>query len=434
MAELDGLTATEIDEDVLSMFGRGTHNDVGVAPETIMPNGKTDVEDLADIDTLSDVFVENLHRFVDQELGMPHLTLEDGRPFFGMMVSDPDVQNFFRNSSTQFNTTLDSAFQGKQWEHPIYKKFINEYYGVRFMKYGWMDSNDGRDEYADHMSVNKHICGSPYEPRAKILAACKGDQTISQLRVRDRGAYDLTTPGNRSGLDGSEDTYNIYVSVGATHFPFYADDGSTSIGADSYNAKVLTATETANSYAGSLSNGDLVGRLQIGEGDDVGSKYKILYTGPVFVGYVQIGTNKDQFTQVQAVYKLKVVGFYTWDGDERVLADDAGIATAFPNFKTFAGIHATDNVIQIGGAFGGMQYVKSRKVHIFNTVRSIIFGHSLIYNADLLEGQTMEEEKRDYGAITGYGMTLGHGNKLAVSADNTIRSYAVVVWKKPPVS
>jgi hypothetical protein len=57
----------------------------------------------------------------------------------------------------------------------------------------------------------------------------------------------------------------------------------------------------------------------------------------------------------------------------------------------------------------------------------------LLYNADLLEGQTVEQETRDYGAISGFGMTLGHGNKIAVSADNTIRSYAIVIFKRPPV-
>lgn len=247
-AELDGLSATEIDERILPMFGRGTLNDVTVSPETFLPNSKTDIEDLDDLDTLSDTFVEELHRTVDQELGMPAITMEDERPFYGMIIGDPDIQNFFRNSSTQFNTTLDSAFQKTEWKHPIYKKFINEFFGVRFVKYGWMSANDGRDEYADHMSVHKHTCGSPYEPRAQLIAAARGDQTIAGYRVWDRGAYDLTTPGNRSGLDGSSDSFNIYVTEGALHFPFYDEDGSSTVGIDSYNAFALTGTETANTY------------------------------------------------------------------------------------------------------------------------------------------------------------------------------------------
>jgi hypothetical protein len=63
---------------------------------------------------------------------------------------------------------------------------------------------------------------------------------------------------------------------------------------------------------------------------------------------VQIGTNKDQFTQVQLIYKLKVVGLYTWNGTTWVLEDDTTMPVVFPAFKTFAGIDPTTNVIQIG--------------------------------------------------------------------------------------
>jgi hypothetical protein len=110
-AETDGLTSGQVDDRILPLFGRGTHNDVAIDPTVLMPNGKADIEDLGTADTLSDVFLEGIQQIADQELGMPSLQLEDGRPFYGLMVGDADIQNFYKNSSSQFKTTLDSAFR-----------------------------------------------------------------------------------------------------------------------------------------------------------------------------------------------------------------------------------------------------------------------------------------------------------------------------------
>lgn len=429
-AELDGLTATEIDERILPLFGRGTYNDVDVDPITIMPNGVTDIEALTSTDTLSDVFMEDLQRIADQELGMPYNQLEDMRPFFSMIVGDPDVMNFFRNASSTFKTDMNYSFMGKERQTPIFQKFIGEYANIRLVKYGWMAANDGRDEFADHMSAFKHLKGSPYEPRAKVLAAARGDQTITDLKIRDRGAYDLTTPAARAGLDGLTTTYNLYLSFGATDLPYF-EEASTTVGASSYNKLALTATETANAYCG-LSDGDVVGRLQIGEYETSGGKYKILYTGPVYVGSVQLAANKTKYANVQSVYKVRVVGLYTRNGTAWALVDDAGIAAAFATLKTFLGIDATNHIVT-GGVYGGLTYAKNRKAHVFNTIRTLLVGKDLIFDADILKGQRVEQERRDYGAVTGRGMTISKGKKIAINPDGVIRNYAVVIFKRPTV-
>jgi hypothetical protein len=267
-----------------------------------------------------------------------------------------------------------------------------------------MASNDGRDEFADHMSINKHLKGSPYEPRAKVLAAARGDQTITDLKIRDRGAYDLTTPANRAGLDGLTTTYNLYLSYGATDFPYFDMGGSVTIGASSYNSHLVTAGEAALAYSGVAQN-DVAGRLQIGEYDTAGGKYKIIYTGPVYVGSVQLAANKTKYANVQSVYRIKIEALYTWSGAARVLVDDAGIAAAFATLKTFLGIDGTNHIIT-GGVYGGLAFAKNRKVHIFNTIRTLLVGKDLIFDADILKGQRVEQERRDYGAVTGWGMTI----------------------------
>jgi len=433
-AELDWLTVTEVDERVLSIFGRGTYNDISASPLMIMPNGVTDIENLWATDTLSDIFVRYLQMYADQELWMKSITMEDWRPFFGLIIGDPDIQNFYDNSSAQFTSTLNEAFKWSQWNHPLFKKFIGEFAQIRFVKYWRLAANDGRDEFADWAGVYKHLMGSVFEPIEKVLAVARGDETLVDLITRDRGAYDLTTPGLRSGLDGDGNNYNLYVSMGATDFPYYegskgAGTGSTVVGAESYNRYELTAAECANAYC-PLSAGDYVGRLQIGEGDDAWEKWKVLYTGPVYVGTMQMAPNKTTYGQVQKIYRKKIVGLYTRDGANWNLVSNANIATEFNNLKAFLGVDAS-NKIQYGGTYSGVTYQRRRKGHVFNTIRSILFGEMLMYDLDLLKGSTLKMEERDYGALTGRGMTMGRGRKLMTAADGSIRNYAIVVFKRP---
>ena len=95
------------------------------------------------------------------------------------------------------------------------------------------------------------------------------------------------------------------------------------------------------------------------------------------------------------VYRLKIVGLYTWDGQAWTLVNDGGIAAAFAALKTFLGIDTTNHIV-VGAAFGGITYMKRRKCHIFNCIRSLLYGKDLIFDADILKGQKVEQEKRDY--------------------------------------
>jgi len=187
-AETDGLTSTQVDERVNPLFGRGTFNDVFSDPTMIMPNSALDIEALTSSDTLSDVFLEYLQMFCDQELGMPYGKLDNNlRPFYSLIVGDPDIMNFFRTASNAFKTDMNSAFFGKEWNHPIFQKYIGTYGKINLMAFGWMAENDGRDEFADHMSVYKHLKGSPYEPIAKTIALATGAETVTDMKIFDRG-------------------------------------------------------------------------------------------------------------------------------------------------------------------------------------------------------------------------------------------------------
>ena len=74
----------------------------------------------------------------------------------------------------------------------------------------------------------------------------------------------------------------------------------------------------------------------------------MLYTGPVYVGTMQMAPNKSKYGQVQKIYRLKVCALYTWDGASWNLVSNANIATEFNNLKTFLGVDAS-NKIQYGG-------------------------------------------------------------------------------------
>jgi hypothetical protein len=62
-----------------------------------------------------------------------------------------------------------------------------------------------------------------------------------------------------------------------------------------------------------------------------------------------------------------------------------------------------------------------------------LIGKDLIFDADILGGQKVEQEKRDYGAVTGRGMTMSKGKKIAINPDGVIRNYCIVIFKRPAV-
>jgi hypothetical protein len=76
---------------------------------------------------------------------------------------------------------------------------------------------------------------------------------------------------------------------------------------------------------------------------------------------------------------------------------------------------------------------KNRKVHIFNTVRTILLGKAMYNEAEIEKLGQIKQEERDYGAVTGWGITVSKGRKLKRATDGSIRSYAVVIFKRPPV-
>jgi hypothetical protein len=55
---------------------------------------------------------------------MTPLSLQDERPFFGLIVGDPDIQNFYKNSSTTFTSTLTESFSTAKWDNPLFKKTL----------------------------------------------------------------------------------------------------------------------------------------------------------------------------------------------------------------------------------------------------------------------------------------------------------------------
>lgn len=446
MAESSTLTASEIDRRILSMFGRGTLNDVQTSPIVVMPNGKTDIEDLDDTDTLSDTFLEQLQVLADQEVWITQLALEDQRPFFGLIVGDPDIQNLYKNSSASFVSTLNTAFQGSEWKHPLFKKTLGEYANIRLIKYAWMATNDWRDAYASFESVYKHITGNPFMPMAKVLAVAKGDETVANLKAWWAG--DL--PVERSWLDGNATTLNIYVTVWAEHFPFFSWDsvGVTpnvvKVWAESYNKAEVWVYDgdwdnnpdsiDVLSYS-TVTAWDLVGRFQVWEYDDTRKKWKVLYTWPYFVGVLQIGDNKTPFAQVQLVYRFRVQALYYYDktAGNWVLVDDTTYATEVDNFKSFLWIDIGTNVIKVDNTTAGITMQKNRKVHIFNTVRTVLMWQWLYYEAEIEKYWRVVQQNNDYEALTGWGITVSKGRKLVRATDGSIRSYAVVIFKRPSV-
>ena len=156
-----------------------------------------------------------------------------------------------------------------------------------------------------------------------------------------------------------------------------------------------------------------------------------MYTWPYYVGTIQIGDNKTPFAQVQLVYRFKVQALYKWDGSKYVLITDIGAEKAA--LKAFAGIDTNTNTIKIDGSTSWIAMQKNRKVHIFNTVRTILLGKAMYNEAEIEKLGQIKQEERDYGAVTGWGITVSKGRKLKRATDGSIRSYAVVIFKRPPV-
>lgn len=413
-----------------SLVGRGTYNNVATAPEVIMPNSKTDIEanaggtGLVDADTLNDTFLISLQEYCEQTIGMPPITMEDEKAVYGLFCEQSDISYFVTNSSAGFSSNLLESFSGKGLNSPVWTKVFADYSGIRFFKWGAFAPQDNKNIIANFNSIYKGLRGTPLNPTAKVLAYAAGGDTITGLSEWEGG--DIATRG--IGVTATD--HFLILSQGATHFPYFDPGGSTSVGVDSINKLAVGGTQAAYTYC-TIASGDLAGRLQLGQGVTATTRWKIDYVGPVYVGTILIGSQGGETSFIDNAYRIQMVGIHQWNNGTGVFdaaVNDAGVAAYITSLKAFLGI--TTNVINITSGYRTRTYEQNRRAHLFDTVRSMVFGSGMMIKVNA-GGANYAEENRDYGNTEGKGMTVVQGKKINVSAHGLINSYAVVAWKRP---
>lgn len=416
-----------------SLFGRGTYNDIGSAPEVIMPDNKTDIEPdatgttgLDDGDTLNDTFITSLQEYLEQEVGMAPIAMEDEKAVFGLFVEQADIAYFYANSSAKFVLDIRESMSGKGFTSPLWSKVLGTYAGIRFFKWGAFAPKDNKNAIANANSVYKGLRGTPLNPTAKILAYAQGGDTITGLSEWEGG--DIAT----RGIGSTATDEFLILSQGAIHFPYFEPAGSTTVGVNSINKTVIGATQAGYTYC-TISNLDLAGRLQIGQGTTANTKWKVDYVGPVYVGTMLVGSHNGEVTFIDNAYRIQIVGLHEWNATngnfDAALSDGAtALSTAITALKAFLGI--TTNVILVSSAYQTRTYEQNRRVHLFDTVRSIAFGNGMMLKANA-GGANYAEEERDYGNTMGKGMTVVQGKKINRSAHGLVNSYAIVAFKRP---
>jgi len=416
-----------------SLFGRGTYNGIGSAPEVLMPDSKTDIEPeattaigLVDADTLNDTFITSLQEYCEQEIGMPPITMEDEKGVYGLFVEQSDMAYFYTNSTATFKSNLLESFSGKGFTSPVWTKVFGDFGGIRFFKWGAFAPKDNKNVLANLDSVYKGLRGTPLNPTAKILAYAAGGDTITGLSEWEGG--DIAT----RGIGATATNHFLILSQGAIHFPYFDPGGSTTVGVNSINKIAVGGTQAGYTYC-TIASADLAGRFQIGQGTTATTKWKVDYVGPVYVGTILIGSQNGETTFVDNAYRVQIVGLHAWNsgsGDfDAALSDGASLLSdAITALKAFLGI--TTNVILTTSTYRTRTYEQNRRVHMFDTVRSIVFGSGLMIKANA-GGANYAEEERDYGNTQGKGMTVVQGKKINTSAHGLITSYAIVAWKRP---
>ena len=417
---------------VESLFGRGAYNDVGSNPEVKMPENKTDIEPgvvggLDDGDTLTDTFLTSLQEYCEQEIGMEAIALEDEKAVFGLFVEQADISYFMANSTTGFKSDLLESFSGKGLKSPVWTKVFGDYAGIRFFKWGAFAPRDNKNQLANLNSVYKGLRGTPLNPTAKILAYAAGNDSITGLSEWAGG--DIAT----RGIGTVTTNHFLILSQGAVHFPYFDPGGSTSVGVDSINKTVIGGTQAGYTYC-TIASADLAGRLQIGQGTTATTKWKVDYVGPVYVGTMLIGAQNGETTFVDNAYRIQIVGLHKWNAGsgnfDAALSDSgADLSTAITTLKNFLGI--TTNVILTTSGYQTRTYTQNRRVHLFDTVRSIVFGNGMMLKANA-GGANYAEETRDYENTAGKAITVVQGKKLNRSAHGLITSYMIVAFKRPP--
>lgn len=424
------------EERLLALFGRGVRNDVFSDVVTYMPNGKTDIENateevgLRDEDTLSDTFLRKLNSFCQNVIGMAPLAMEDSLANYGLIVDQSDI-NFLRaNSSGSLEDKIKTAFQGQGWDSPVFKNVIMDLEGIRLFKWDPLAVNDHKNAIASFNSSYKGLRGTAMAPMGRVLAAVEGGKDVSGLSVWKGG--DIA--GER-GI--KEDTgFFLLVSNGASHFPYFENSKVT--GAQSLNK--FEVDSGLNALDSKLTVGNYVGRLQIGDGNSALTRFKIFYTGPIYVGSLKVGTPfQNGHTFVEDVYKLKVHAISTWNAENEkynapvaLSAEHTSATGTYADIlKAFLGIDPATNVISQAQAFNNFKYQKNQRIHMFDVVRSLAFGRDIIYEAYAGKGLNLATEKRDYDAVFGHGLTAVAGKKVVTDTQGLIRGYVVVAFKRP---
>lgn len=129
-----------------------------------------------------------------------------------------------------------------------------------------------------------------------------------------------------------------------------------------------------------------------------------------------MAANNNKYSQVHDVYRLRIEALYSWNGTAWVLATGAAIATEFAAMQALLGIDATSKMIKMGGVYSNLAYQKARKAHIFNTIRSIVYGGDLMYEAQLQGNVLAMDDNIDYKAASGWGITINKGRKLVTDS------------------
>jgi hypothetical protein len=409
-----------------------------------MPNGKTDIENataatgLRDADTLSDVFLRKLNSFCQNIIGMDPIAMEDSLANYGLIVDQSDI-NFLRaNSSSTLEDKIKTAFQGQGWNSPIFKNVIIDLEGIRLFKWDPIASNASKNALSPANSQYKGLRGTALYPMGRILAAAKDGDTVSGLKVWGGGDIAGTRGIPTTGTSG----YYLLVSNGAKNFPYFSPGGSATIGKESLNKFAVTSTEAALDTC-DLTAGKYAGRLQIGEGTTALTRFKVLYTGPIYVGSLKVGTPfGGNRSFVEDVYKLKVEAIATWDNENAKFNDYVavnadmdgagnGTDTYWDALVAFLGIDSTTNVINQAASYNNFTYLKNQRIHMFDVVRSIVFGRNILNEAIGGNGLNYATETRDYGAVTGNALTAMIGRKVATNVQGLVTSYAIVAFKRP---
>jgi hypothetical protein len=431
-------------ERVEALFGRGVRNNINSEPVVLMPNNKTDIENatasvgLRDTDTLSDVFLRRLNSFCQNIIGMDPIAMEDSLANYGLIVDQSDI-NFLRaNSSSSLEDKIKTAFQGQGWNSPVFKNVMMDLEGIRMFKWDPIASNDSKNALANYNSPYKGLRGTALYPMGRVLAAAQAGETVTGLKVW--GAGDIA--GDRGIPATAGDKYYLLVSGGAKNFPYFSPAGSTTIGKESINKFAVTSTEAAFATC-DLAAGRFGGRLQIGDGKTALTRFKVLYTGPIYVGSLKVGTPfGSNRSFVEDVYKLKIEAIAPWNNTDQkfeawasVDTDMDGIGSGTDTYwdalVAFLGIDPDTNVINQANSHNNFTYLKNQRIHMFDVVRSIVFGRGIVNEVVGGKELNFATEERDYGAVSGNALTAVIGRKVNTDMQGLVRGYAVVAFKRP---